>query len=290
MTDLTNQQFGCLTVLERDKERRGNKSYWKARCNICGAISSVRTDNLKRNPEHCIHCRYPTLAGKTFGYLTVVSLAGSDGSHRTYNCKCTCGKEVHVPSTHLISGNTKSCGCKTRQMIAEAHQGKLSVRRENLAGQQFGELTAIKPLGNRLWLCKCSCGEYTEVRACDLKDGHTVSCGHVKSKGELAISKFLVEHQIEHKKEYIFDDLPNRRFDFAIFDPQHQLYCVIEYMGIQHYDYRTGGWNTKENYEAGVQRDEQKRDYCRANNIKLIEIPYWEYDNIDSILAELVEI
>jgi hypothetical protein len=27
-----------------------------------------------------------------------------------------------------------------------------------------------------------------------------------------------------------------------------------------------------------------KRDYCKKNNIKLIEIPYWDFDNIEEIL------
>lgn len=32
--------------------------------------------------------------------------------------------------------------------------------------------------------------------------------------------------------------------------------------------------------------DNKKRDYCKNNNIKLIEIPYYKIDNINAILSE----
>lgn len=32
--------------------------------------------------------------------------------------------------------------------------------------------------------------------------------------------------------------------------------------------------------------DNIKRDYCKINKIKLLEIPYWEFDNIENILSK----
>ena len=34
--------------------------------------------------------------------------------------------------------------------------------------------------------------------------------------------------------------------------------------------------------------DNIKRQYCQQNNIKLIEIPYWDYDNIDNIVKQII--
>ena len=34
-----------------------------------------------------------------------------------------------------------------------------------------------------------------------------------------------------------------------------------------------------------VRRDNIKNNYCRENNIKLLRIPYWDYDNIENILS-----
>lgn len=53
---------------------------------------------------------------------------------------------------------------------------------ENLAGKQFGYLTVLErdidPKYKRvMWKCLCKCGNTTVVSACDLKSGHTCSCG-----------------------------------------------------------------------------------------------------------------
>lgn len=51
----------------------------------------------------------------------------------------------------------------------------------DLTGQRFGRLVALECAGRRsghaLWNCLCDCGNVVEVIACDLKKGHTASCG-----------------------------------------------------------------------------------------------------------------
>jgi hypothetical protein len=57
---------------------------------------------------------------------------------------------------------------------------------KNITNQNFGFLTAIKPVENLktshpLWLCHCNrCGNDTVVRVYDLCSGNTVSCGCYK--------------------------------------------------------------------------------------------------------------
>ena len=36
------------------------------------------------------------------------------------------------------------------------------------------------------------------------------------------------------------------------------------------------------------QNDNIKTQYCQNNNIKLIRIPYWELNNIETILNDLI--
>ena len=38
-----------------------------------------------------------------------------------------------------------------------------------------------------------------------------------------------------------------------------------------------------------ISRDNLKSDYAMKNKIKLIRIPYWEFDNIESILDRELE-
>lgn len=59
------------------------------------------------------------LEGVTFGRLTVVhEVEGARGRSR-WLCRCACGADVTVSSSHLRSGATKSCGCLRRELSAE---------------------------------------------------------------------------------------------------------------------------------------------------------------------------
>lgn len=59
------------------------------------------------------------------------------------------------------------------------------VRGLNIAGAKFGRLTVLRPTNKRyggqiVWLCRCECGQRTEVIAGNLKSGSTRSCGCFK--------------------------------------------------------------------------------------------------------------
>ena len=56
------------------------------------------------------------------------------------------------------------------------------MRTIDLLGQRFGQLTVIEKTNKRkngeiIWVCQCDCGNLTEVRGRNLRDGHTTSCG-----------------------------------------------------------------------------------------------------------------
>lgn len=76
------------------------------------------------------------------------------------------------------------------------------------------------------------------------------------------------------------------RFDFYL--PDYN--CCIEYDGISHYKPNEyGSWNTEESVKDTQYRDKVKDDYCSTHNIKMIRIPYWDYDilNKDYLLAKI---
>jgi hypothetical protein len=57
------------------------------------------------------------MIGKQFNRLTILSFSHYDKRHRKhYLCKCECGKEKTVQISLLKSGNTKSCGCLSREV------------------------------------------------------------------------------------------------------------------------------------------------------------------------------
>jgi hypothetical protein len=63
---------------------------------------------------------YENLMGKVFERLTVVGRTRLDGdTTRCWDCVCSCGKSLRVPTSHLISGHTKSCGCYSAEIASK---------------------------------------------------------------------------------------------------------------------------------------------------------------------------
>lgn len=109
-----------------------------------------------------------------------------------------------------------------------------------------------------------------------------------KSRGEAAISKYLEENDVKYLSEYRIDDCRNERplpFDFAILDNNNNPTMLIEFDGKQHFEpvEHFGGDKKLEYVQCN---DNIKKQYCANNNIKLLEIPYWEFGNVDNILSE----
>lgn len=45
-------------------------------------------------------------------------------------------------------------------------------------------------------------------------------------------------------------------------------------------------WDKRDNLSVRQKRDTIKTKYCEENDIVLLRIPYWEKDNIESILSD----
>ena len=106
------------------------------------------------------------------------------------------------------------------------------------------------------------------------------------SKGEAAISKYLTNNDIKFEIQYTFDDLKGDydflRFDFKVYNNNSEY--LLEYDGEFHYQivYSEDNFNRQQRY------DKLKNEYCKKHNYKLIRIPYWEFDNIENILNDIL--
>lgn len=57
--------------------------------------------------------------GQKYNRLTVLEKIGYDKyNNRLYKCSCDCGNEVILRGSAFTSGNTKSCGCLSREVKA----------------------------------------------------------------------------------------------------------------------------------------------------------------------------
>lgn len=271
--DLTGQKFGEITVIEKDAEltKQKGRVYWKCQCS-CGRIKSIRADGLKKI-QTCGECK-KDLSGQRFGRLIVLKKGKKDkASHQFWICKCDCGNIVEINSDHLRRGKTQSCGCLHSEIC---HKTLF----KDVTGQKFGKLTVLNyeiREGKTYCFCHCDCGNEVWVAKKNLINGHTQSCGCISNSiGEANIQKILQNNAIKICKEYIFKDLPNRRFDFYL--PEYNR--LIEFDGLQHFKFENTWHKTEAEFKKAQLRDKEKNEYALAYNIPLVRIPYWERDNI----------
>lgn len=242
-------------------------------------ITGSSNATIKKYVQDIDKERKDEMIGQTFGQLTVLSLAPKrkDLASRClrYICQCNCGNVIEVNGNSLRTGHTTSCGCSRQRANIK-----------NLTGQRFGllvvqDLAYISDNRRAIWNCKCDCGNTVQVSSHGLLSKHNTSCGCARrSAGEVKVEKLLSQIGINYCTQYRITDCKNKRplpFDFAIFDNDNRLLALIEYQGETHF-HATGGWNTEEKLQKQQERDEIKRNYCNQHNIKLIEIPYTDYD------------
>lgn len=264
--DWIGKRFGRL-VIQGYRKENGRKVF-TCLCD-CGNIIDVHESSIRKQ-QSCGCIRQKDYAGQKYGKLTVdKTLPNLFGDHVTYvSCSCECGTSGFIVRANaLVTGNTTSCGC---------------IRTPNLVGMRFGRLTVIKQVNSktpqRRWLCKCDCGNTSEVQSYQLTSGHSKSCGCLRSEKtsimERVVFNLMRSENIQYIPECTFDGCVGihgwkLRFDFYL--PDYRL--AIECDGEQHFRPVEffGGQAT---HDVLVANDAIKNQFCSSNNIDLLRIPY----------------
>lgn len=220
------------------------------------------------------------LIGQKFNRLTVIEEAPTRNKKTFWLCQCDCGNILEVRADQLKSGNTKSCGCLNTETRSKLGKSRI----QDISGQKFGKLTAIKRLQTRQnknlgydWECLCDCGNHTIVPITYLKNNNTLSCGCLKdSCGEQQIASLLIKLNIKFETQKSFSTLyskKNRKLKYDFYLPKQNI--LIEFDGQQHY--------LKTNYssEDGLINDQIKNKWSLTHNIPLYRIPYSELNKIE---------
>lgn len=255
------------------------------KCKIDGHEWSVTANNLLRG-YGCPVC------GKTMKitheqFVEKLSIINPDievlgiyiNSKTPILCKCKIdGNEWYGTPSHLLQGRKCMLCAGTIKKTQEQFLEELRVVNPNITilGKYINCETKI--------LCKC-----------DL-DGHewysTPSnllryrgCPHCKkSIGERMVENYLSSNNISYKTQMKFDNLVGVGEKPLSYDFYLEKYNIlIEVQGIQHekpIEYFGG----EKQFEIQKEHDKRKREYAKKNNIKLIEIWYYELEYINNIL------
>lgn len=228
-----------------------------------------------------------------------------------YQIRFKCGKTYYTLKTQVwkcMSPNdvgwrtcykcTKTCNEPCRWDQQASHKISVTPLRDAdlKPGKVFGDLKLIDFAFNakrhNYYEFECvKCGAHSfhmpPTNKSDLDSCACQACVDIRYRGPRVIKEYLDKHNVSYQREYKFIDCVYQKqlpFDFAIFDPSGNLKCVIEYDGEQHFKFVKHWHGDEEGFKLQQLRDKIKTDYCKDHNIKLIRIPYTDYNNIEEIL------
>jgi hypothetical protein len=104
-----------------------------------------------------------------------------------------------------------------------------------------------------------------------------------ESKGEKRVREWLENNNFTYESQMKYDGLLGLgggllSYDFYL--PKQNI--LIEYQG--HFHDGSSGEYSQVNLEYHIEHDKRKREYAEINNIELLEIWHYDFDNVDSIL------
>lgn len=224
------------------------------------------------------------LIGKQFANRIILSRDYNPPfkSHETaFQVQCLdCDKIYTVRKSDIL----KKCPYCVDVLVGRGHK-------DIHKGDIFGYLEVIKEEYNYETaspkvFCRCECGIEKWVAIKNLKRtgqyGRTISCGcKQKSSGEIQIAMLLDIYNIPYIEQYFIDDFSKHSaFDFAIFDKDKKLIGLIEYDGEQHF-FPVACFGGEEKFVIQQKRDTRKNNYCEEKGIKLLRIPYTDFNKIN---------
>ena len=275
----------------------------QVKCKVCGHIWFVRpSDLLRKNNTGCPKCsaknrnlnRTKTQSEFEMELYeinpNIEVLEKYVNNHTKVKVMCrTCKNIWHATSLTLIS---KQCGCPSCSIKSSAN--KRTKTHEEFVNELTGINNDIEVLGKyinnhtkvkcRCKLCKCVWYAIPNDMICK---GHTGCPNCNMSKGERKIKEYLQMNHINYIPQKKYDGLfgvGNGLLSYDFYLPTYNL--LVEYQGEFHDGSIKTGFQTPKKFAKQQEHDKRKREYAINNNIELLEIWYWDYDNIEKILNE----
>lgn len=185
------------------------------------------------------------------------------------------GEFEQVPNDHLNGFGCAKCG-RVKNLTTD----EFINRAKEKHNKYEYSMVEYKNMHTKVKIICSKHGEFMQTPHNHLKMAGCPKCK--KSKGEKLISWFLDKKSINYEEQKKFDGCKNKSylpFDFYL----PNINICIEFQGIQHYK-ANKHMNGVIGLEKRQKHDNIKREFCKKNNIKLIEIKY-----SDKIVPKLKE-
>lgn len=183
------------------------------------------------------------------------------------------GEFKQTPASHLSGSGCPTCATERIAEACKLTKEQFIKNSKYWHGDRY-DYSKVEYVNNYTpvtIICK-EHGEFKQLPSNHM-DGAGCPLCEKTSNGEKSVIDILTSNQIEYIPQYKLPSKVNPSgFMFVDFYlPNYNIF--IEYNGIQHYE-KVNIW--KNQFERQQARDEELRQYCKENNIKLIEIRYDE--------------
>lgn len=267
------------------------KTNIKCHCKVCDHIWSPIPDSLKRG-YGCPHCGnikkgnsqrksehdFKSQLLEIQPNIEIISPYLSARKEIKYKCKIHEYIGTTTPDNLLRGFGCPYCAGKIRTF--ESFYDDVKKYGNNI--EFLNEFT----LASSRMDCKCKkCGNQWSTSASHLLEGSGCPVCNV-SKGEKRIAFYLSKSNIKFKSHKKYKNLlgtGGRNLSYDFYLPEFNL--LIEFQGQQHekaFDYFGG----EERFKTQQEHDKRKREYALSHSIELLEIWYYDIDNIEQILQE----
>lgn len=199
-----------------------------------------------------------------------------------------CGHKYFVTPAHFFSGRRcPFCQNEVRSVKQRTPFSKISQRVNQIGNGEYRiSRENYKNTSSKAVFYHKRCKRFFQMSFTSFACGQR--CPYCKSsKGEKIVQEYLEGKSAIFQTQYKIPECKDKRplpFDFAVFNKNKSLNCLIEYQGEQHFydpfSYHDQ-WFSKESVLDTQKHDAIKLRYCKDNGIKLIRInhPQTDYDS-----------
>ena len=198
------------------------------------------------------------------------------------------GDFLQTPHSHRGGNGCPKCAAYATS-IRKLHTTEMFVEKAKHKHGDNYDYSKTQYLGDNKKLtiiCKIH-GEFNQVAGYHLGGNGCSKCN--RSKGEDRVATILKNLDVGFIEQHKFDKCRNKSrnacLEFDFFIPSHNL--CIEYDGVQHFKIiprSSDKYQNEKDFLTGQTNDRIKNKFCEDNNMPLLRIPYFKFNDIESII------
>ena len=251
-------------------------------CKICGR---TKTNNSQRKSPDCFIKECELVHNFKYDY--------SKTNYKSAHGKIIIICKVHGEFEQVAHSHLEGYGCFACAVSERTKSIEKFIENANSIHNNKYDYSKAEYINSSEKIC-IICpkhGEFWQTPANHLSYHGCPKCHN--SIGEQIIENWAIKNNLKYLPQFQIElnDIGKKSnkaiIDFLIFINGRQY--IIEYHGLQHYEFTEYFHKTQENFDLQLRRDLLVKQYCEDNNIEYIEISYTRsVDKINELLDKLI--